>query len=547
MTDDANGVDVANSALDTGLPRIPVASSLIDGKRFQKVIPCDASGTPTAGTTQDINLAEVGGVATSLGQKAEASSIPVVLATEQDTAKDGTETSQGQFTGIGVLKAAPFEGNPAWAAWPAAENGIPYASVYAYNDAAQQPVQITALNDSATVTNGSGTSGLVTRSFIHGPLSSSTSDSRAAYIATGTPGASDPALVTRNIPSGTQAVSGTVTASLPATVSTTGNITASAQTIAVALGELKFVNLDIRGTYGSIALAFEISFDGGTNYVAFHMARVDANTVETVTGTISNTARTWETNCGAATHFRVRSTAWTSGTMAVRINNSASDANPVPAIQTHAVTGSGTFAATQSGTWNIGTVTPGTAATNLGKAIDSVPGATDTGIANLAQRVDTPAALTPANGDYFLLRGNNLGQLWVAAVQSGTWGVNCNDGNGVKLTQVTASPAATAGGLAVRNIPAGPDTGGLPVAVVLNTATLTLIMAANTARKYLYVTNTTVYEVGLRLSSNTTNPTITSIRIPGYGTWQSDLMEWQGTVYAISYTAASTVHVSEQT
>jgi len=231
----------------------------------------------------------------------------------------------------------------------------------------------------------------------------------------------------------------------------------------------------------------------------------------------------------------------------VRINNSASDSEPVPAIQTHAVTGSGTFAATQSGTWNIGTVTPGTAATNLGKAIGSVPGATDTGIANLAQRVDTPAALTPANGDYFLLRGNNLGQLWVAAVQSGTWSVNNADGNGNKLIQSTSSPAATDGGLNVRNMPAGPATGGLPVAVVLNTATLTTIMAANTARKYLYIYNTTANEVGVRLSSNTTNPTINSIRLPGFGSWQSDLMEWQGIVSAISYTAASTVHVSEQT
>jgi hypothetical protein len=491
----------------------------------------DSTGAIALSGVSDINLAEVGGVATSLGQKAEASSIPVVLATEQDTAKDGTETSQGQFTGIGVLKAAPFEGNPAWAAWPAAENGIPYVSVYAYNDAAQQPVQIIATNDSGTITSGSGMSGLVTRSFIQGPLSSSTSDSRAAYIATGTPGASDPGLVTRNVPTGEQDIS------YADPVITTGNITANGQTVSVALAGKNSVVFQIGGTYTSVAIIFEGTVDG-TNWLTIQACRLDSNTIETASGTISNTRRAWEASVNGLHSFRVRATAYTSGTANIQINAGYSATEPIPAIATHAVTLTST---------TITSVVPGTAATNLGKAIDSVPGATDTGIANLAQRVDTPGVLTPANGDYFLLRGNNLGQLWVAAVQSGTWGVNCNDGNGNKLIQSTSSPAATDGGLNVRNMPAGPATGGLPVSVVLNTATLTLIMAANTARKYLYVANTTVYEVGLRLSSNTTNPTINSIRIPGFGTWQSDLMEWQGAVYAISYTAASTVHVSEQT
>ena len=191
---------------------------------------------------------------------------------------------------------------------------------------------------------------------------------------------------------------------LPATVSTTGNITASAQTIPVVLGELKFVSLDISGTYGSVALAFEASLDG-TNYRSIHMARVDANTVETATGTISNTTRTWEVHCGAATHFRVRSTAWASGTMAVRINNCQSDADPVPAIQTHAVTMTGTTITSQ---------VPGTGATNLGKARDSAVGATDTGVAALLQRRDTPVANAgvSANLDYVHGIVSNYGGLW---------------------------------------------------------------------------------------------------------------------------------------
>lgn len=58
-------------------------------------------------------------------------------------------------------------------------------------------------------------------------------------------------------------------------------------------------------------------------------------------------------------------------------------------------------------------ITTGTAATSLGKAIDSAAGATDTGIATLAVRTDTQATLTPANGDYTPLRVNNQGSLYV--------------------------------------------------------------------------------------------------------------------------------------
>ena len=71
-----------------------------------------------------------------------------------------------------------------------------------------------------------------------------------------------------------------------------------------------------------------------------------------------------------------------------------------------------------AGTNNIGdvdvlSVVPGTGATNLGKAVDSVPGATDTGVAVLAVRDDATATLTPVDGDYTHLRVNARGGLWV--------------------------------------------------------------------------------------------------------------------------------------
>ena len=56
-------------------------------------------------------------------------------------------------------------------------------------------------------------------------------------------------------------------------------------------------------------------------------------------------------------------------------------------------------------------VIPGTGATNLGKAIDSAVGGTDTGLAILAERIDVQAAITPAVGDYSNLFTDKFGNL----------------------------------------------------------------------------------------------------------------------------------------
>jgi len=68
----------------------------------------------------------------------------------------------------------------------------------------------------------------------------------------------------------------------------------------------------------------------------------------------------------------------------------------------------------------VSAIVPGTAATNLGKAIDSVGGATDTGIVTLAIRDDSLTALTPVDGDYVALRVNSTGALHVTGGGGGT-------------------------------------------------------------------------------------------------------------------------------
>lgn len=58
-------------------------------------------------------------------------------------------------------------------------------------------------------------------------------------------------------------------------------------------------------------------------------------------------------------------------------------------------------------------IIPGTGATSLGKAVDSVVGATDTGVAMLAERIDVATAVTPAVADYSNLFCDKFGNLKV--------------------------------------------------------------------------------------------------------------------------------------
>lgn len=55
---------------------------------------------------------------------------------------------------------------------------------------------------------------------------------------------------------------------------------------------------------------------------------------------------------------------------------------------------------------------PGTAATNLGKARDAAIGATDTGVAMLGVRRDTPTAEVPVAGDYVVPQVSANGEQW---------------------------------------------------------------------------------------------------------------------------------------
>ena len=111
--------------------------------------------------------------------------------------------------------------------------------------------------------------------------------------------------------------------------------------------------------------------------------------------------------------------------------------------------GTGTFTVTDDGSFTLSansgvdigdvdvtSVIPGTGATNLGKAVDTAAGATDTGIASLAIRDDALTTLTPVDGDYVPLRVNSTGALHVTG-----------GGGGTEYTEDDAAAANPIGGM----------------------------------------------------------------------------------------------------
>lgn len=82
---------------------------------------------------------------------------------------------------------------------------------------------------------------------------------------------------------------------------------------------------------------------------------------------------------------------------------------------------------TDIGDVDVTSVIPGVGATNLGKAVDTAGGATDTGVAALAIRDDALTTLTPVDGDYVRLRTTSTGALWVSTTSAGNTNIIQDD------------------------------------------------------------------------------------------------------------------------
>jgi hypothetical protein len=116
---------------------------------------------------------------------------------------------------------------------------------------------------------------------------------------------------------------------------------------------------------------------------------------------------------------------------------------------------------------DVGSITPGTGATDLGKAIQSAQGTTDTGVAALVVRNDTLADLSGADGDYSPLQVNATGALYTSLATSLPAGSNAigklaaNSGVDIGDVDVTSLPSIPAGTNSIGTVILGAGTAAI--------------------------------------------------------------------------------------
>lgn len=123
---------------------------------------------------------------------------------------------------------------------------------------------------------------------------------------------------------------------------------------------------------------------------------------------------------------------------------------------------------------DVTSVVPGTGAAELGKAVDSIAGGTDTGVLSLAVRDDVLTTLTVADGDYAQLRVNDEGALWIAGnITASPESVFIDDA----AFTVAVSEVTAIGGIATSDSVDAGDVGAFRM--LLNRALVTTLEDAN--------------------------------------------------------------------
>lgn len=111
---------------------------------------------------------------------------------------------------------------------------------------------------------------------------------------------------------------------------TSGSLASTASLTLTGLDDASSVAFMVVGTYVA-TFVFEIS-DDGTNWFPVTAVRSDSNVGETSSGALTNTARAWRANIVGFSQFRVRCSAYTSGTANWILAPSPSAFDPAPFI-----------------------------------------------------------------------------------------------------------------------------------------------------------------------------------------------------------------------
>ena len=155
-------------------------------------------------------------------------------------------------------------------------------------------------------------------------------------------------------------------ASKPASyAATVGNVTSATSTVVVNTERFSNLMIHCAGTFAGVNCTFEGSLNStnGTdgNWFAVQAIRSSANTIETTTGVLAAApAYAWELSVNALRYFRIRATAWTSGTQVWTLIPGTYATEPIPGAQ---VSGTQPVSGTVTATVTGGTVLPVTPTT----------------------------------------------------------------------------------------------------------------------------------------------------------------------------------------
>jgi hypothetical protein len=123
------------------------------------------------------------------------------------------------------------------------------------------------------------------------------------------------------------------------------------------------------GTFTGVTAVFEVSADG-TNWFGTLGTRTDFQLAESGPVTLATTNRAWDIALGSFSQFRVRSTAWASGTASIQVIFGTAAIEPQPAVGIDVVNAAG---ATAPVGFFAGSQNLPVALNNIGTALANVP------------------------------------------------------------------------------------------------------------------------------------------------------------------------------
>lgn len=281
----------------------------------------------------------------------------------------------------------------------------------------------------------------------------------------------------------------------------TGNIVAATTVVGpYSVNNRNVTTVTVSGTYAGVSFVVEASDNGGTTWFGLQCINNATGQASSTWTPGTNATASYDAAVGGYTHIRVRATAWTSGTAAIGVSSQVFAYDPVVAALSQGLAATGTalvgnpvLIGGSDGTLarNLSTNTSGHVNIADGGnsiTVDGTVAATQSGTWNIGSITTLPALPAGANaiGKLAANTGVDIGDVTL----NNALGAGTSDANTIRVTESSAATSV--------------------VTSVASAITSTVLKAANTARRGLTVFNnsTSVLYVNLGATASSTAFTI---------------------------------------